>query len=170
MRRLVSALVMASTAMTVTACGGSGETSGPTVTKAQAAQRVDELLREAFTQLPAGASLKVDYRSDGSACDDPADNGPAGQVFAESRSWIVPPGNGSWPADQAVPVLVAFWQRKGYKLHADRRSDSRYPTYVVETPDSYYVSIDGWDRTDHLDYTLSGSSPCVWENGTPDPE
>ncbi|WP_045746803.1 hypothetical protein [Actinoplanes rectilineatus] len=40
---------------------------------------------------------------------------------------------------------------------------------VVESTDGYRVSVAGYQRADHYDFTLSGSSPCIGENGSPDP-
>ncbi|MEU4422869.1 hypothetical protein AB0F81_19750 [Actinoplanes sp. NPDC024001] len=169
-RRRGALLVAAVTAVLATAaCTGEDKTVQPTQTKAQAAQRVEELIQEAFAQLPAGATLKVNIDVDSAPCDDPTDGGPAGRVFAEKRYLIVPPAGGGWPADRAIPTLAAFWEQKGYRLHTDGRTEPE-PRYSVETPDGYYVTLNSWDRGDHLDVSLSSDSPCVWENGTPDPQ
>ncbi|MEU4619436.1 hypothetical protein AB0G04_05590 [Actinoplanes sp. NPDC023801] len=40
----------------------------------------------------------------------------------------------------------------------------------MRTPDDYSVIIDAWDRDGYYDYTLGSSSPCIWENGSPDRE
>lgn len=134
----------------------------PTQTAAEASQRVQQLVEEAFAQLPPGASLVFNDGSDVGACDGHLQ----GMVFAEKRYRIVVEPGSNWPADQAIPTLVAFWEKAGYRLHDDRRQE-RWPRYVVRSPDDFSVSIAGWDRGDHFDYTLSSSSPCVWENGTP---
>lgn len=168
-RRLGHALAAITTMLAVAACTGEDKSLQPTATKEQAAQRTEELVQEAFAQLPSGATLKLHNSSDESPCDDPTDGGPAGRVFAERRYLVVPPAGGSWPADQAIPALVTFWQQKGYRVHDDRRTGS-YPRYVVETADGYSANISTFDRGDHVDVTLSSSSPCVWPNGTPDPQ
>ncbi|WP_430782597.1 hypothetical protein [Actinoplanes sp. G11-F43] len=136
----------------------------PTVSAAEASQRVQQLVEEAFAQLPPGASLVFNDGSDVGPCE----GAMQGRVFAEKRYRIVVEPGSDWPADRAIPTLVAFWEKAGYQLHDDRRQE-RWPRYVVRTPDDFSVNIAGWDRGDHFDYTLTSSSPCVWENGTPNP-
>ncbi|GGK96565.1 hypothetical protein [Mangrovihabitans endophyticus] len=141
----------------------------PTPTQAQAKARVEQLARQAGSALPGGASLEYHDGSNESACDDPTDDGPAGRIFIDHRYTVVPPADDGWRPDQVIPTLVRFWQEQKYQLHDDRRTDPD-PNYVVETPDGYYVGIWGYDRGDHLDFTVNLSSPCIWQNGTPDPQ
>ncbi|WP_189082672.1 hypothetical protein [Mangrovihabitans endophyticus] len=141
----------------------------PTETPAQAASTVDELVHQAATALPAGASLKFNDGGDNTPCDDPTDNGPAGRVFVEKRYQIVAPDGAAWTTDQVKSGLVAYWQQQHYRPIDDRRADT-IPTYRVETTDGYRLSIAAYDRGDHHDFTLSGNSPCLWPNGTPDPQ
>lgn len=141
----------------------------PTETTAQAAQRVQGLVEEAFAHLPAGAELEFNDGSDFGSCDDGAGLNANGKVFVEKRYRIVADPAGAWPRDQAIPALVAFWQQAGYQVYNDQR-DARPPRYVVRTPDDYLVLIAAWDRKTYYDYTLTSSSPCIWENGSPDPK
>ncbi|GAA4601058.1 putative lipoprotein [Actinoplanes octamycinicus] len=167
--RLIGASLVACIVAVVAACG-EDKALQPTETNTQASERVEKLIQEAFAQLPPGSSLKPGIDVKSLPCDDPTDGGPAGRVIVEKRYSILPPADGAWQADQVIPVLAAFWQQQGYKAYSDQRSDKRYPVYSVETPDGYLVTVQGWDREDHLDYTLGGDSPCIWENGTPDPQ
>ncbi|WP_436532088.1 hypothetical protein [Actinoplanes sp. HUAS TT8] len=155
--------------LTMTACEGKGKELQPTATKDQAVQRVEELIQESFTQLPAGATLKINENVDAAPCDDPTDGGPAGRIFAEKRYFIVPPAAGSWDQKNVIPTLVTFWQQKGYTTHTDDRNGAE-PRFTVQTSDGYRISVDSWDRSDHVDISLGSTSPCVWENGTPDPQ
>ena len=161
LRRIVAALVVAAAALTIAGCTGKDKPVPSTVTAAQAGRRADEVVREAFAQLPTGATLKLNDGKDTMSCDD-------GRVFAERR-YLVVPGAASWPADQAVPKLVAFWQQRGYRTHEDSRTKPT-PRFVAETPDGYYAIVEAFDRGSTVDVYLSSSSPCVWENGTPDPQ
>lgn len=161
LRRTAAALVAAATALTIAGCTGEDKTVPSTVTAAQAGQRADQVVQEAFAQLPAGATLKLNDGRDTMSCDD-------GRVFAERR-YLVVPGAAPWPADQAVPKLVAFWQQRGYRTHEDSRTKPT-PRFVAETPDGYYAIVEAFDRGSTVDVYLSSSSPCVWENGTPDPQ
>jgi hypothetical protein len=153
----------------IAACAKGDDAMETTETKAQAVQKVEALVEEAFARLPAGATLKFSDGTDRMPCDDPTDNGPRGRIFIEKRYDVVPSSGGGWPEDQAIPALVAFWERQGYRVYDDGRN-RRDPKYVVDTPDGYAVIIKGYDRGDHYDFTLSSSSPCIWENGTPGPQ
>ncbi|GIG86625.1 hypothetical protein [Plantactinospora endophytica] len=156
------------TGVATSACGGDDDVQ-PTVTAVQAAQRVEEILRETHSQLPPGAELKPFGNSGTLPCDDPTDGGPAGRVFVEQQYEVVFPGN--WPADQALPKLAEYWQQQDYKIVNDLR-DRSDPRLSVEDPaDGYRVSITVYNRAPgSVDIYLIGSSPCVWQNGTPDPQ
>lgn len=158
-------------AVTLTGCTKNQEDKPvqPTDDQATAISRVDQLIQQAATALPDGATLKFSDGSDDSPCDDPTDNGPEGRIFVEKRYTVVPPSSGPWPEEQVIPNLVAYWQQQQYRVHDDRRTEPDIPTYVVETTDGYRVSVAGYNRNDHHDYTLSASSPCIWPNGTPTP-
>jgi hypothetical protein len=162
--KIVPTLIAALVA--ITACTGRSETMQPTDTKEQAVQRVEALVREAFAQLPAGAALRFSDGSDHGSCDDVDSGAPAGRIFVEKRYDVVPSSGGGWQEDQAIPALVAFWEKQGYRVHDDGRN-RRDPKYVVEDSGGYAVIVMAYDRGDHLDFTLSGSSPCIWENGSP---
>jgi hypothetical protein len=169
-RRDGCALMAAAMMLLTTACTGTKEDLRPAESQAQAVQRVEQLVQEAFAQLPPGATMKVNLNTDAMPCDDPTDGGPAGRIFAERRYFIVPPSTGTWPkAAEAVPALVGFWQEQGYKVRSDGRNDPE-PRYMVETADGYRVTAATWNRGDHLDLSLGATSPCVWENGTPNPQ
>jgi hypothetical protein len=168
--RLRAAAVTLSLLATTAACGTTEEPGmQPTETKAQAAQRVEELVQESFAALPGGATLKNNVNVDGMACDDPTDGGPAGRIFAERRYFIVPPAGDTWPVTEVLPMLVKFWEEKGYTVRTDGRAEAD-PRYSVNTPDGYIVIVNSWDRGDHADMSIGSTSPCVWENGTPDPQ
>ncbi|MDG4785675.1 hypothetical protein O7626_06975 [Micromonospora sp. WMMD1102] len=139
----------------------------PTVTAAQAAQRVEEILRDASAQLPPGAEMKPFGHTGTLPCDDPTDGGPAGRVFVEQQYELdFPPG---WPADQALPTLAAYWQWRGYQVVNDLR-DHGDPRFTVQDPaDGYRVGVTVYHRAPgSVDVYLIGSSPCVWRRGTPD--
>jgi hypothetical protein len=162
------AMTLTAALLLITACTGRTEDMPPTDTKAQAVQRVEALVQEAFAQLPAGVTLRFSDGSDHGSCDDIDSGARPGRIFVEKRYDVVPSTGGGWPEDQAIPALVAFWEKQGYRVHDDGR-DRRDPKYVVETSDDYAVIVMAYDRGDHLDFTLSGTSPCIWENGTPGP-
>jgi hypothetical protein len=149
-------------------CGKKEDTMQPTVTAEQASARVDAVVQEAHRQLPPGAELKPHGAEGKVPCDDPTDGGPAGRIFVEKQYQLQFPPD--WPADQALPRLAEYWQQKSYRVHNDSRAKAD-PRLVVETPDGYRASIEVFDRgAGRNDVYLVGSSPCVWEFGTPNPQ
>jgi hypothetical protein len=167
-KRIISVLCAVSTACAIAACGGSNDKWEPTDTKDQAVQRVEELLQEAFAALPPGATLELRLDAGEDHCDTPVLADDPSRVRTQKSYSVVAPRTGAWPDEQVIPTLVAFWQKKGYATDGDWRQEVRFPIYSVETADKYGIAVNGWDRGDHLDYTIEAGSPCIWENGTPD--
>jgi hypothetical protein len=161
------------TAMTImlamAGCTGEDKAMQPTETKTQAVQRVESLLKDALAQLPADVTTTTNLNVDAVPCDAPTDGGPEGRIFAERREIIIAPTNGSWSVTEVLPTLAAHWQKAGYKVITDERT-TELPRLNVETTDGYRVGVDSWDRGDHYDVTVSSNSPCIWENGTPNPQ
>ena len=138
----------------------------PTMTGAQAAVRVEEILQETFRQLPPGAQLRPYGGAGTLPCDDPTDGGPPGRVFVEQQYEVA--HEPSWPVDEALPRLASHWEQRGYEVVKDLRAE-RDPQLAVEYPDGFRVGIEVYRRGDSFaDVYLVGSSVCVWERGTPE--
>lgn len=150
-------------------CLGKDKALQPTETSAQAAERLDTLLREAVAQLPSDVTIEKALSVDALPCDAPTDGGPSGRIFGERNSRIIPSPVNSWSVTEVLPTLSAFWQRKGYKVITDERFRNLH-SYFVQTDDGYRLFIETWDRGDHYDVSVGASSPCVWEFGTPGPQ
>lgn len=82
------------------------------------------------------------------------------------KRYDVVPNTGTWPSDQAVPTLITYWLQRGYRTHEDSRTRPK-PRSVVETPDGFSAIVEAYNRGTYFDVTLTSSSPCIWENGTP---
>jgi hypothetical protein len=172
MRRhfIPAAALIAALSLTLAGCSGKDESLQPTDTQAAAKERVETLIQEASAVLPAGTTLEYSDGSDENSCDDPTDDGPAGRVFVEHRYKVIAPKKGTWgTADQVISPLVALWEKQGYKVNNDLRANPD-PRYNVERSDGYYATVQGYDRNGYFDFTLTAGSPCIWPNGTPQPE
>lgn len=160
------------TAMAIVAaiagCLGTEKAVRPTETRAQAVQRVNELLREALAQLPAEATTKGDSTLDSVPCDAPTDGGPDGRTFVERELQIVAPASSDWLVTESFPILSEFWEQEGYKVITDDKPFADLHRHHVQTADGYRLFIQTYDRGDRYDVYLAASSPCVWEFGTPD--
>jgi hypothetical protein len=139
----------------------------PTTTREQAVGRAVAIVQEAHAALPPGAELEL--QSEGTLpCDDPDDHGPAGRVFVEKVYQLI--FSESWPVEQALPRLAGFWASQGYRIITDRRGAPDPFLSVENGVDGFRVGIEVFPRdAGKVDVYLFGSSPCVWETGTPDP-
>lgn len=162
--RRVAALAVLLLMLTLTGCGN--DDMGPTITLAQATARVDQMIREAFAQLPAGAQLRASGPNEPLPCEG-AGGMDTGQVLADLQYTIVHPD--SWPADQLIEVLDRYWKTRGYELVRDDRTQELPSTlFVRDKSDDTAVGIQLYRRAGgHIDAYLVGDSGCVWENGTP---
>ncbi|MBE1486702.1 hypothetical protein [Plantactinospora soyae] len=160
-RRLAIVLVAG---LVISGCD-QGSDVRPTMTVGQAAERTEEIVREAQAALAPGTELETDL-DDTTPCDDPSDGGPPGRVFVEKHYKVVYPDG--WPVNQALVVLAQYWEQRGYKVIKDLRSE-RNPQLAVESPnDGFRIGIEIYPRdSGRIDAFLVGSSPCIWENGTP---
>ncbi|NIL43234.1 hypothetical protein HCB17_20400 [Salinispora arenicola] len=169
-RRVGVVLVAAVVVMLAMAgCLGKDKALQPTETSAQAAERLEELLREAFAQLPSDVTVDRRLRVNAVPCDAPSDGGPEGRVFAERNAEIIPPASGAWSVTVVLPILSEFWEQKGYKVITDERFGNQH-RYTVQLADGYRLFIRTYDRDGSYDVAVGASSPCVWEFGTPDPQ
>jgi hypothetical protein len=148
-------------------CGKGGTGVQTTMTGAQAKQRTEQLIQQAAAQLPPGAQLKPTGTTKFAACDDPTDGGPQGRVFAELHYDVIYPQPNM--LQQAIPQLATYWQSQGYRIKKDMRDNREFARLGVEDPaDEFYVEIVVYHRNGgQIDAQLVGSSPCIWENGTP---
>ncbi|MBB4957900.1 hypothetical protein [Micromonospora polyrhachis] len=141
----------------------------PTENKEQATQTVKNIVQEAFQQLPPGAELEMTRAGIGELpCDDPTDGGPAGRIFIEIDYQVR--FKQTWPSEQTISILAGYWERHNYKIVRDSRAHKSPQLVVERRDDGYRVIIELWDRGGYYDVYLGGSSPCVWETGTPDPQ
>jgi hypothetical protein len=144
---------------TVTGCGGGKDGPVHTLTKEQAAQRVEQHLNAAVDQIVPRPALEPGLKST-LECFDPSDNGPLGRVTVEHR-YLMP---SVAPADGAavLDILASYWNDHGYRLLRDQR-DKRLAEIAVEADDGFRVVV-----TTNVAGQLSliGSSPCVWPDGS----
>ena len=124
-------------------------------TPQQATDRVSTRAQEAFQQLPAGATLKVDANRPAVPCGtDP--NGPS---FVEiDYSLQYPTG---WPVEQTMETLAGYWQKAGYKTVNDERGVKGTPSFSAEDQDGFRIGVSVTYRDDGtIDAYLISSSPC----------
>lgn len=139
----------------------------PTMTGEQAIDRVEELIKDAAAQLPPASRLEYKSATDSFPCDDPTDLGPKGRIFVERDYWVrgLPPDH----LDEHFHTLQRYWTDRGYE-------QTRFTTFpnlvgwkmVHTTPDGFRISLSTTGGGKSL--YLRSQSPCVWPDGTPEPE
>ncbi|WP_145600292.1 hypothetical protein [Prauserella rugosa] len=153
------------TAAILGGCGTEPDDSGvsmdKTITIQQANDKLEEHLERSHSAFPDSATFEEFSKYENSPCEDPGDPGPKGKKFA-SRIYQVR----NVPADgikDQFTTAKQWWTSNGYQVtHEDDELLS-----VINTEDEYKLGL----RTNRLnELFLLGDSPCVWPNGTPQPE
>ncbi|MFD8495017.1 hypothetical protein [Amycolatopsis sp. NPDC059657] len=133
----------------------------PTITIAEANQRVDGYIARAVKVLPPEAKLELHYQEQEGSCSDPTDHGPKNRVIA-SRSYKV-----LGLQQKAIPSyfdsLRSWWLANNFRV-------------LDETPRNEFLWVE--NNADSFQMTLKANpaggifllagSPCVWRNGTPE--
>lgn len=165
MRMCVTVGMVAIAATLLSGCGNGAEMRS-TITQQQASERAEQYIRETVSALSPSARLELSRRFDDSPCDDPTDNGPKGRVIASSVYWL-----NDIPADRQseyVDALVRWWSEHDFAILTDKRPNDTY-VLVENRRDGFRMSVQqtvvGPQRL-----SLGATSPCVWPNGTPEPE
>lgn len=160
------------------AVAGCDSTPGPTITAEEARRRGNQLIQETLAVVPTELRFTEEElpefeRESGSGCTRPLEgSGFTGQVqiyvrYLADRTW---PPSTPLPevARQFVAAVAGFWQERGYEVSSSPGGDETeavldddfalrawYDTRPGEQPRAVY---------------LSAQSPCVWPDGTPDPD
>ncbi|MCO1578251.1 hypothetical protein M8C13_21080 [Crossiella sp. SN42] len=140
-----------------------GRVVQPTITQQEATERVDGYIRAAIAQLPADAGF-TQVVADVMSCEPSSDNGPRGRkvVSRAFETTAVPVAE----FNRVFDTLKSYWVGNGYVVLEDSRPKDWY-LWVQHQPDEFRLSVQGNARGL---LAINASSPCVWPNGTPDPQ
>ena len=160
-RRTAVAALLTALSITVTACGGPMNT----ITIDQATQQLDQHFRnalDAITTAIPGVTLEPQRDPLVGQCGPPHGTAPRGQEFVGYGNALrnLPTERNA----EVYTVVEQFWATHGWTVYADRRpaDDAVY----ARSTDGYGMVVEtSSDRTRTV--FLSGSSPCVWPDGTP---
>jgi hypothetical protein len=153
--------LLAAAALILTACGGPG--TGPTITSAEAATRVDAHIHEVAAAIP-GARLQLQSPMAITMCNAPVDGGPLGRVAASASYRVV-----GYPPDQnaaAFDLAQHYWTDHGYRILHDARPQDAYLWAEAPDPDFTTIALEESGNGTHVLFLVS-SSPCVWPEGIP---
>lgn len=154
--------MLAVAALLLTSCGTESGMR-PTITVAQAEQRVEDYFRQALAVLPEKARPEAGL-IDTYDCDDPTDNGPKGRKIASVDYQILDLPPDDYP--DYVNQLERWWREHNFRILDDERP-KRESIWVENKNDGFRMRV---KTNDVGELFMIASSPCVWENGTPEPE
>ncbi|WP_181775763.1 hypothetical protein [Amycolatopsis pittospori] len=135
----------------------------PTITEHQAREKVEQYIQGTLSALPGSARLKP-FTRNRSECTDPTDDGPQGR-FEISATYEV---TGLDVADFAeyFDAVVQWWSAHDFKVLTDSRPKDQY-VFVRNNADAFDMSV---QANDLGKFYVGATSPCVWPNGTPEPQ
>ncbi|MPZ85688.1 MAG: hypothetical protein GEV28_37040 [Actinophytocola sp.] len=133
-----------------------------TITVEEAEHRVEEYFRQALAVLPAQARPEPSL-IDTYECDDPTDYGPKGRKITSVNYQIHDLPRDEYP--EYIADLERWWLDHNFRVLDDERPT--YESIWVENNDGFRMRIIASDKGK---FVLIATSPCVWQNGTPEPE
>ncbi len=137
----------------------------PTETRKEAAEHVERLLKDAIAQLPGRVQTEVGLRVDTLPCDDPTDGGPLGRVIVEHDYDIHGLADKDYP--EQFEILKRYWEDRGYRRLLFEKDGK---SLLMKYTDSAEYRIVLGTSFDGSSLWVRASSPCIWPNGTPEPE
>jgi hypothetical protein len=164
-RSLIPRLSVAVLVLTLSmACSpGGGADVKPTITEQQARDKVAQYIDGAFAALPKGAGRTL-FAENRSECTDPTDNGPRGRYEISSTYEVT--GLDAAQHPEHFAAVVQWWTTHDFVVLTDKRPADQY-VFARNKADSFDMSVEGNDLGKLY---LGATSPCVWPNGTPDPQ
>jgi hypothetical protein len=138
----------------------------PTLNEQQATDRVQRHIGDTVAVIQPPPRLEIQSPLHTMQCDIPSDNGPLGRIVISRGYWLE-----GIPVERNAEVFAAverYWVNNGWVILNDDTSSEARPFLSVENrADSFRMSlqtsVDG-------ELSIGASSPCVWPNGTPEPQ
>jgi hypothetical protein len=139
----------------------------PTITLAEANRVVDEYIQRALAELPQEADLDERARSEAFPCEDPTDRGPQGRKIADRDFRVVGLEKDVDKISEYFEALRSWWQANNFKFLRDDTTGKHKTLDAINRDDSFTMTF---VANENGSLFLMASSPCVWPEGTPDPE
>ncbi|MEU3621965.1 hypothetical protein BS329_01180 [Amycolatopsis coloradensis] len=134
-----------------------------TITEQQAYDKVENYIQGAFAALPAPAELKL-FTRNRSECTDPTDKGPQGRFEISATYEVVGLDSARFP--EHFVAISKWWESHDFEVLTDSRPTIQY-LFARNTGDAFDMSL---KANDLGKFYVGATSPCVWPNGTPEPQ
>lgn len=135
------------------------------MTLAEANRLADDYIHRALAVLPDRAKLGEPRIFEDFECDDPTDEGPLGRKFANHSYEIL--GLDPQQIPNYFDALKSWWEANNFTVLKDDRRPDREFLWVENNEDGFRMTL---KANDLREMYLYASSPCVWPDGTPNPE
>ncbi len=149
--------------LAVGACDGGGDGMKPTITIDEANAKVDDYISRAVKALPAEAKLELNFQERSGECTDPTDGGPKNRVVANRSYRVLGLRPEAFPS--YFEALRSWWQANNFKVLDDKPLNEFL--WVENADDGFQMTLKS--NPSGGIFLLAGS-PCVWPNGTPEPQ
>jgi hypothetical protein len=162
--RLWARLALIGLVVLLSGCGWRAGMS-PTLDEQQATDRVQQHIDDTVAIIQPMPRLERQSFVDSQPCDIPSDNGPLGRISVGHVYWLR-----EIPVERNAEVFAAverYWVSNGWVILTDDTSSENPFLSVENRADSFRMSLEA-----SIDGQLSigASSPCIWPNGTPEPQ
>jgi hypothetical protein len=134
-----------------------------TITIDEANVRVEDYISRALKVLPAEVKPELSFEERSGECSDPTDNGPQGRVVAGRSYKLLGLQTAAIPS--YFDTLRSWWQANNFRILSDTPKNEFL--WVENNADSFQMTLKA-NSVGGI-YLLAGS-PCVWPNGTPEPQ
>lgn len=136
----------------------------PTLNEQQATDRVQLHIEDTVAVIEPTPRLERESFLD-MPCDLPSDNGPLGRIVVSRGYWLR-----DIPVERNPEVFEAverYWVNNGWVVLTDETNSEDAFLSVENRQDAFRMSL-----SSSIDGQLSigASSPCIWPNGTPEPQ
>ncbi|MBB5856571.1 hypothetical protein ACFQ05_27160 [Amycolatopsis umgeniensis] len=135
----------------------------PTITEQQAKDKVELYVQTAVSALPATAERKL-FTRNRSECADPTDKGPQGRYEISATYEVT--GLDKAKFAEYFDAIVRWWSAHDFEVLTDSRPKDQY-VFARNNADAFDMSV---QANDLGKFYVGATSPCVWPNGTPEPQ
>lgn len=160
-RSFVIALVV------MTALSACGESSGSkmedTITLEEASRRVDKYLEQAQQVLPTEAEFQRSYREKAGPCSASSGDGTEGRKLTTTEYQVLGLNRANIP--EYFSKLRSWWEQHDYRVLQNEPKNEYL--WVEHNPDGFRLAL---EANAEGELYLGATSPCVWPNGTPEPQ
>lgn len=145
---MIRVLPVLAVALTLTGCGGAGDTGAQTVTESEAYERVESYVRRAVTAWP---DAKLEAAA--APVSGPCRGEPAGRAIVRTLYWV----RGVTTGDRPFDTMVRWWETHDFEVLDDLRPERHY-VWVESPADGFRMSLRDNEKGELL---LGAESPCV---------